>query len=477
MRRLGMALAAIGVLVGAPLAADLAMGAGDAQAQSASRAKRERGAKTPDPAAGRAAGMAAAPGLVQRAGLTCTPSDATQTGQSKAADGSINTVYEVVCSEGPGYILIAKADGSLADGYECFALKSGNEQQAAEGKAVANALTCKLPANADPIQGFRKVAGPLVPGCTIDQARYMGANAGTKQAIYEIGCQNRAGVVLRLSAPGGTGQAPSTIPCEQASGSIACQYTSADEKLTGIRELVAKSGRACQLTDGRLVGRDEKTGQTFYEAKCGDGAGFMAVANADGGFNRAIDCSRAQGVAGGCTLTDAVEAQQAEAGVYKGLAQRAGFNCDVDKYRLLGMESTTKREVVELQCKNQPEGAIAFFAASPTGKTDIYDCTKNWRHKQSCSLTTLAAVSPRLTRDIAKHGKSCNVTGYRGAGMTSKGKTEFVEVSCASGPGLMLEYTAEGAPLFAPATGAFTCAEAANIGEGCKLGGAATARK
>ena len=466
MKSLRWAFAAVIALSTVPLTAD-----------AQGRRNRDK-AKTPAATAAgdKTRGMAETPGILAAAGLRCTPSDASLLGQSKAADGSMNSIYEVACSDGPGYVLITRADKTLVDGYECFALKSGNEAQAAEGKPVTNALTCRLPANADPLAGFRKLAQPLVPGCTIDQARYLGANPTTKQASYEIGCADRPGVILRVAGagtPAGTPAAP-PIRCEQigADAPIQCQYTSKTEILAPITTLAAASGRQCQVTDGRYIGAAAGKPEDYYEAKCADGSGFLIIANTPANtFNRAIDCARATGAVS-CSLTDAVAAQNQEASVYKALAVKGGFNCDVSQYRLLGAEQGgAKREVVELACKNQPEGVIAFFPAAATGKTDFFDCSKiGARNPQlRCSLTKAETINARLTKDVQSKGKTCQVTGHRAAGLTSRGKTEFVEVSCASGPGFMVEYAAENAQLFAPATGVFTCAEATNIGGGCKL--------
>jgi hypothetical protein len=338
---------------------------------------------------------------------------------SKAADGSENAIYEVACSEGPGYILIAKAaDRTLVDGYECFALKSGNEQQAAEGKAVANALSCRLPANADPLAGFRTLAQPLVPGCTIDQARYLGANPNTKQANYEIGCVDRPGVILRVAGagtPAGTPAAP-PIRCEQigADAPIQCQYTSKTEILAPITTLVAASGRQCQVTDGRYIGAAAGKPEDYYEAKCADGSGFLIIANTPANtFNRAIDCARATGAVS-CSLTDAVAAQNQEASVYKALAVKGGFNCDVSQYRLLGAEQGgAKREVVELACKNQPEGVIAFFPAGRDGQDRFLRLQQDRRPQPAAPLFADQGGNDQRPPDQGRPEQGQDLPGHR----------------------------------------------------------------
>jgi hypothetical protein len=418
--------------------------------------------------------MAAAPALVAAARISCTPADAAVRGQTKAADGTMNSVYELSCAEGPGYILMAKADMTLTDGYECFALKSGNEALVAAGTPNPNALTCNLAANADPLAGFRRIAQAAVPGCTIDEARYLGAVPSTKEFNYEVGCAGRPGVILALAGPGGTPKAPTTTPCERipAAAKNQCQFTTKTEALTPISTLVAGSGRTCQVADGRYVGDSATSQESFFEAKCSDGKGFMVVANANGSFNRAIDCARAGNVAGGCTLTDSVEALNQEAGLYKDLATKAGFACDVGQYRLMGVEQATKREVVELACKERPEGVIAFFPVAGAGKADFYDCTKVAYRKLDCKLTKPEATYPRLTTELQGKGRNCQVTGVRGVGIVASRSSEFVEVACASGPGFMMEYVA--GPAFGAPKTVIPCSEATEIGDGCKLAAAAS---
>ncbi len=457
----------------------LAFGGGDqAAAPKPERAPRtERGGRRPRrgeqaPAGGidTARGMLEVPPLLASAGLACTAAAAGFLGETAAEGDLKNSVYEVACAEGPGYFLIANPDKTLKEGYDCFALKSGAEQQPSE-----NAQLCRLPQNADPLANFKRTVAARVPGCTIDQARYLGSSPATKQATFEVGCAGSPGVLLRTAGPGTpAGTADVTTPCAalQPDGPVKCEYTTQEEVLAPLQPLIAASGKTCQYQAGRYVGV-LTNGETAFEAKCAGDIGFMFMANAQGVFSRSLECARATGIAGGCTLVDAIAAQNAEASVYKGLAVKAGFNCDVDQYRLLGMEQgADRREVVELHCRNQPEGVIAFFPTKPQGPTNFYDCTKIASRNPAlrCSLTPADVILTRLNKDVQKSGKTCDVKGYRAAGLTSRGKTEFVEVSCASGPGFMIEYAADPAPApLAPATGVFTCAESANIGGGCKL--------
>lgn len=471
MRRLALALGAAVLMAASPLAS-VFTGDGDAAAQS----RRSRQQAAPNPEQQRTKGMADAPAALQAAGLRCTLADASHLGDSNDPETkTVNSIYEVACSDGPGYILILKADKTLKAGYECLQLR---DAKAANPTPDPNALACKLSANADPLPGLAKQLGPLVPGCTVDQARWLGLTGGGQQNLYEVGCNGRPGALVKTTAPGAaSAAAPEVTPCllVRDGGNLKCELTSAEEGAAVLQTLANQAGRnACKVSDSRYVGSSTSgTKEDFFELKCADGAGFMVVADtASGGYKRLIECSRAQQVGGGCTLTDAVEAQNQEASLYKGLATKAGFDCDVSKYNAIGVEQTgAKRELIELQCNNQPESVVAFFPTNPAaGGAQFAECTKVGAINSNlrCSLTKPETIYARLGRDVASKGKTCQVTGYRAAGVQDRTKTEFVEVSCSGAPGLMVEYAADAKP-FAAATGVFTCAEAANLRGGCKL--------
>lgn len=450
------------------------------ESRGARRGRGKAAAAAPDGAAARAKGMAEAPALVTAAGLQCTMTDARSigTGKSKDASGAevTSNLYEVACAEGLGYMLVASGTAK-PEAFDCLVTKVDADRKTAAGEA--NPLRCTLPANADPARSLQPLVAKVQPACQVGQARYVGSNNRQGVTMFEIGCASTPGFILSTPQAGSTATLSAMSCLKAGAGGIACEYTPKTSQVASLNTLIAPAGKACAVSDARWVTDDPAKNSTYYEVACGEGkAGFMVEANAAGGLVRALECTRATGIAGGCTLTDAVTAQTEEASVYKALAQKGGFPCDVGAYRLLGMEGATKREVVELQCKERPEGVIAFFPAATGGKADFYDCSKVSYRKLNCSLTKPEATFPRLTRELQGKGKTCQVTGVRGVGLIQETKTEFVEVSCATGPGFMLEYTA--GPAFSAPKSVLTCAEAAGIGaadgsKGCTLGKTAAA--
>jgi hypothetical protein len=76
------------------------------------------------PEAQRKIGMAKAPEIIAKSGLACGLTDARFVGSSdEKTDGvKVTTAFfEVACSEGLGYIIQAKTDGSLPLTYDCVA--------------------------------------------------------------------------------------------------------------------------------------------------------------------------------------------------------------------------------------------------------------------------------------------------------------------------------------------------------------------
>ena len=139
-------------------------------------------------------------------------------------------------------------------------------------------------------------------------------------------------------------------------------------------------GKATTVTV--MIGADKNSGSTYYEVACQGGSGFVLQASAQGAFQQAIECAKAQGIGGGCELT--VIDETAEAGTYSQLAKTAGFECDVAKYRFLGT-TKDKAELVELACKNRADGGLAMFPAS--GKGQVFDCVQGGSLGVSCQLS------------------------------------------------------------------------------------------
>ncbi len=414
MRRLGLAIIAV---------AALALGAAPmiAQAQPAPAAPK------PPTKEQHTQGMKEAPAALESAHTPCTLTDAVFLGKSGKS-----SVYEVACKEGMGYMVIGAADASApAKTYDCLT-------------TLGNAsLTCHLPENADPKQGLTPLIAASGATCTLKDARAIGSTS-TGEAYYEIACQQGPGYILSKAAPGVTPPV-TAIPCIQAMGgtNVTCKLTTKDEIVASIAKVAAQSGKPCTVSDARFVGTSSTTGETFYEVACGSAAGFMLQTNKAGLYQAAIDCANASGIAGGCKMTDSTKAETEESKTYAALAKSGGFNCDVAKYRFIGMSPNPKAEVVELACSNRPDGAVALFPADTKIKPTFTDCVRSSKYGDAaaCQLTSPTPVYAKFTAGLAAHGRtSCKVSGARYIG--SAAGEDYIETACADGgPGWVIEFT------------------------------------
>jgi hypothetical protein len=371
-------------------------------------------------------GMKEAPAALEAAHVPCTLTDAAFLGKSGKS-----SVYEVACKEGMGYMIVGAADAATpAKAYDCLT-------------TLGNAsLTCHLPGNADPKQGLAPLVAAAGVTCALKDARSIGSTA-SGEAYYEIACQQGPGFIL-TKAPAGTTPAASAIPCIEAMGgsNVTCKLTTKAEIVASVAKIAAQSGKPCDVSDARFVGSSSTTGETFYEVACGTAAGFMIQTKA-GAYQTAIDCANAGGIAGGCKMTDSTKAETDEAKTYTGLAKAGGFNCDVSKYRFIGMSANPKAEVVELACSSRPDGTVALFPVDPKIKPTFTDCVRSAKYGDSatCQLSSPTPVYAKFTAGLAAHGRTtCKVSGARYIG--SAGGEDFIETACADGgPGWVIEFT------------------------------------
>lgn len=403
------------------------------------------------PAAARKAGMAQAPAVVQTAGLSCQVSDARLIGEDKKAKTSY---FEVACGAGKmGYVLQKPAEGAITS-YSCI------EANTPPAPGQPPSAPCMLPGNADPkavLQPLIKAAGAE---CIPEQVRGIGQ---TKTNTYmEVSCQGGAGYILLASVPFDDGkplQAQNCLMYDEAETNIKCTMSDKAARLAVIDKYATQAANGCTVKDRRFVGVS-KDSSTFYEASCNDGKGYIYKVAATGALTETYECAKATSILGGCTLTDARQAQNEQAALYTRLATGAGGKCEVEKYALFPSKNP-REEVVEMVCKGG-SGAIGVFPAG--GKGQVLDCGRAPVAGYKCSLTQDKGLSS-LTADLKKFNfNSCEVSDSRVVGKTEKGTT-YVEVACSDKlKGYMIEY--QSAPSVT-AVQAIGCAFAGN----CKLPG------
>jgi hypothetical protein len=398
-------------------------------------------------------GMAEAPAVVQAAGLNCQVSDARFIGKSKDPKTKAETsFYEVACGSNMGFVLQAVTDAPPA-AFSCIEMAPTAGQPAKEGS-----ISCVLPGNADPKAQLAPLLATAGVQCLPEKARGIGQTK--TNTILEVACQGGSGYVLIASAPLDTtkpAEAQNCLNFDESGGNVKCELTDRATRLAVVDNLAKSSN--CVVKDRRFIG-NSKDGSDFFEASCEDGKGYIFKVS-KGQLAQTWGCGQAQGILGGCKLTDARQASAEQAATYTKLAQAAGSNCNVEKYAVFPPRPGSTDEAVELVCKDG-SGAVGLFPA--TGKGQVVDCGHALALGFKCSQGSDRGFAA-LTADLKKHGKStCTVSDARISGQTPKG-TVMVEVACADGlKGYMIEYNTK--PTVS-AVGASGCAFAG----GCQLKG------
>jgi hypothetical protein len=408
----------------------------------------------------RTKGMADAPALIQASGAQCQLADARYVGEATDAKTHAKTkLYEVACTGSEGLLIQTVSNNPVPSVFTC------EEAASAASSGNKTATQCILPGNADPEAGLQPFLEETHVHCAPDKMRALGHSP--TNVFFEVACHAGDGFILETSAPPRLDKPVTAEPCIMfpETGNLHCSLTSSAAQLAVVDRLMAASGKPCTIKDRGFLGLAQ-SGNSYWEAACQDGKGFVLEEKADGSLGHTIPCADAQNVAGGCKLTDTREAKTEQNALYTRLAKKAGFDCDVTEYAPFDVNVPGK-EVVELACSNRPDGAIAEFPVT-TGPSAIFDCAHSELMSYRCSLTKPSAAYPKLTADLRTLGKTtCTVSESRVVGISAN-KSGYIEVGCADGlPGYMIEYAM---PSLTPKS-TLVCLEAKGIGGGCTLPG------
>ncbi|MES2344291.1 MAG: hypothetical protein V4597_21705 [Pseudomonadota bacterium] len=404
--------------------------------------------------ASRTQGMAEAPAVAAAAGIACTVTDARFVGKMSDKKAKTETnYYEIDCDKGLGFILSA-VTGAKPTAFTCVEANSPTP----EGKP--SSLPCKLPGNADPKSDLAGYIAKAGIACTPDQVRGIGQSATS--TFLEISCTSGDGYVLQTSAPADEAKKVEANNCllyDDSSSNIKCTLHDKAYRMAIVDTLVTASKNGCAVKDRRYAGMSQ-AGAMFYETSCADGKGYLYKVE-KGQLVQTYPCEKASMVMGGCELTDAKEAETAQAGLYTKLAKTAAFDCEVSKYA--PFPSPAGLDVVEMACSNRPDGGVGVFGG-PGVKPQVYDCARAPVAGYRCSFTKPDLAFPLVTADLRKMGKNeCTVSATRYIGKTTKG-TGYLEVGCSDGlKGYILEY----APSPLAPVGVIGCA----FSKDCKLPG------
>lgn len=243
------------------------------------------------------------------AGVQCQITEAKHLGQ----DANRNQGYEVVCSEGPGYIVIASTPPIVED---CLVRKALAETtpapaaapqpqqpprggQAAPAAPAAEIPVCTFTANLDAVRAITPMARAAGLDCTVDAGRATGKTIDG-QALYEVGCASSDGYMVAKAASGWN-----VTPCVIGIRNIPCILTSTAEQAAWWKgKLAGTEAASCDVQQVRFMGQNPNG--RYFENTCATGDGWLSRVQ-DNRVTATWACStdQARAIGGGCTLTRA----------------------------------------------------------------------------------------------------------------------------------------------------------------------------
>lgn len=242
------------------------------------------------PAQSREMMVAAAQALARATDIDCRVSQATRIGSS----ANRKSVYEAVCIDGPGYILI---DETPPQALNCLAVAGQAEQDRARDPNANIGAQCETTANLDFAKVVSRYAEAANIDCSVDQGAWIGRSVGGNP-IYEVGCAGTDGFWIEETPNGWVSTPCLRVPSE----SSACKFSQRSEQAAAVQAMLSgTTGGSCQVTDARYMGAN--TNGHFYEARCATGEGFVAQLGSGGEVQELTPCINAAALGGGCRLT------------------------------------------------------------------------------------------------------------------------------------------------------------------------------
>jgi hypothetical protein len=261
------------------------IGGGRAE-QPAQRQQRGRPAPAPTPEQVKTAATA----LAAATSSGCTVAEASLRGENAEKQ----SVYEVTCATGPGFILIGTTPPQAVD---CVILSGQADITRAKDPAADVGLQCAMEPNKNVLAVMTAYATQAGVHCTVDQGSSVGKSS-SDNIIYEIGCAGSDGYWLEKTATGWT-----TTEClKLVSRTAVCKYTTPAEQAATVKKwFEGGPAAACDVTEARYMGSNPNG--SFYEAKCAAGDGLIARFDTAMAVQQVYPCAEAQRIGGGCTLT------------------------------------------------------------------------------------------------------------------------------------------------------------------------------
>jgi hypothetical protein len=304
--------------------------------------------------------------LAAKAKVPCAPEKIRGIGQTAS-----NTVLEVSCPGGSGYILMASAPLDMtkdATALNCLAYDAAN----------AN-IKCALSEPAARLALADKFATLASPSCTVKDRRYIGLLTDGTEG-YEFACADGKGFIAKINAKGALA---ANLDCTKLAGG-GCTLTdtrAATAEQAGLYTRLAKAaGSDCAVSKYAVFparGSDE-----VVELVCGDGKGAIGMFPPTG-KGKVLDCGHALVAGYRCSL---------------GTADYAGLTADLRKFdqkqctvSSVGspLKATDGSIRLEVACSDGLPGYMITYT-DPTTPKEAVGC----RFAGSCVLPTNKTGGP-----------------------------------------------------------------------------------
>lgn len=230
-----------------------------------------------------------------------------------------------------------------------------------------------------------------------------------------------------------------------------------------VEAVFATGSTDCQVTEAKLLGVSAEQVK-IYEAACAGAPGYIVVASTPPQFADCVvlasqaDNARAANPEAPPSQTCALPANQDVMGFLKGYATQAGVACTVDQAKVRG-QSKSGVVIYEIGCA----GADGYWIEKQASGWEKTECIQVLQQTGTCSFTTPTEQATTVKSWLAgSEAAGCDVQQVRLMGQNPNGR--FIEMTCAGAEGVIVRFNAEHA-----VQQIYPCAEAALIGDGCKL--------
>lgn len=218
-----------------------------------------------------------------------------------------------------------------------------------------------------------KALEALKAHCEVTDAVHLSEVFGTRwggnvsAGLYEAACKNGSGYLVTIRSTHET----SAIPCFALEGqanesSIAhCSLPGNAKPNEHAQSMLESLGIKCMVDSSKWLGESQKASSDYIETHCATGEGYVLNIPllGSGGAAGVKTCKESAATGIPCSLLPSepsVVDARPDIAWFKEQLKKAGVACEVLQARIVGREKIRRRYVTEFECKDLPEGVVAF---------------------------------------------------------------------------------------------------------------------